>query len=61
MAYSELQIIKILTYENKALLSEQCDIYSSVTDKKLDTALLSMIQENLREARQLKTILSRYN
>ena len=60
MAYSELQIIKMLSYENKALLSEQCDIYSLVTDKKLDAALLSIIQENLREAKQLKTIRSRY-
>ncbi len=60
MAYSELQIIKMLSYENKALLSEQCDIYSLVTDKKLDAALVSIIQENLREAKQLKTIRSRY-
>lgn len=60
MVYSELQIIKMLSYENKALLSEQCDIYSLVTDKKLDAALLSIIQENLREAKQLKTIRSRY-
>jgi len=60
MVYSELQIIKMLSYENKALLSEQCDIYSLVTDKKLDAALVSIIQENLREAKQLKTIRSRY-
>lgn len=53
------QIIDKLVYETKELLLHLCDSYTSVSDTEFDTALVTIIGDNLRGVKQLRLIKSR--